>query len=101
MARKARHGLRKVCGCRPATWTKCPHPWHFAFKWQGVHHRYSLDRLLPKPVRLKTEAEQEATRIRAEIQAGTFKAPGTVVPVVSSAAPVLPTLTVRQLLENY
>lgn len=33
-------GLRKRCGCPRRTWLRCPHPWHFAFKW-GVVRRDS------------------------------------------------------------
>lgn len=97
MARTARHGLRKVCGCKSASWTKCRHSWHFSYKWAGVHYRYSLDRLLPKPVRLKSDAEIAANRLRADIQAGTFRAPGT----EPTAGPVLPMLTLAQLLDRY
>ncbi len=100
MARGIRHGVRKVCTCGPSKWAKCSHAWHFSYKWAGVHHRYSLDRLLPKPVRLKSDAEKEANTFRAQIQAGTFKAPGS---DSAAAVPVSPAvgLTLAQLLENH
>ena len=103
MGRAHRDGLRKICGCKPASWTKCPHGWHFSFMWAGTHHRYSLDKLVLKKIRLKGDAETEANRIRAEVQAGTFtgravpKAPGD----PTATMPVLPALTLGQLLENY
>lgn len=101
MRRATRHGLRKICGCKPAAWAKCSHGWHFAFKWAGVHHRYSLDRILPKAIRLKSDAEAAANNLRAAIQAGTFKAPGSAPAVVVETGPVLPTLTLSQLLDRY
>lgn len=106
MARAHRHGLRKICECKPSAWAKCSHGWHFAFKWAGVRHRYSLDRLLPKPVRLKSDAEIEANRIRGEIQAGTFKPPSgsSNTPAgdgSASTAPVLERLTLRQLFKTF
>jgi hypothetical protein len=76
---KVRHqndGLRKVCGCPRRTWAKCEHPWHFNFKWQGTHHRYSLDRIIGKAVRAKTQAKAHAEAIRNAIREGTFRAPG-------------------------
>ena len=39
-------GVRKVCPCPRGKWSKCDHPWHFSFKWQGTHYRFSLDREL-------------------------------------------------------
>ena len=100
MARGIRHGLRKICGCKASTWTRCSHSWHFAYKWRGVRYRYSLDRLTPKPIRLKTEAEIEANRIRAEIQDGTFRAPDAESSDAATGA-VLPGLTLAQLLDRY
>jgi integrase len=66
-------GLRKRCGCPRRVWAKCEHPWHLNFTWQGVPHRYSLDKLLKREVRSKTEAVAEAERIRNAIKAGTFQ----------------------------
>lgn len=104
MARTARHGLRKICGCKPAAWTKGAHPYHFAYKWAGVRYRFSLDRVLPTPVRLKGDAEAAANQIRAAIQAGTFRMPDTVPPAsvtAQTSGPILSTLTLTQLLETY
>ena len=70
--RHVNHGVRKVCGCPHAKWAKCTHPWHFAFKWQGIHHRFSLDRHAPQHIDSKTEALKLADEIRTEIRAGTF-----------------------------
>jgi hypothetical protein len=73
----ARHrnlGLRKRCGCSRKVWPKCPHAWFLNFKPKdGRHFRLSLDRELGRHVESKTEAQAEATRIRAAILAGTFR----------------------------
>lgn len=73
--RHSNNGLRKVCGCPRRTWPKCPHPWHFAFKWAGVHHRFSLDKQLSRRIDNKTEAETEAEKLRIAIKAGKFGQP--------------------------
>jgi integrase len=65
-------GLRKICACPRRQWAKCRHPWHFSFKWQDIHYRFSLDRYLGRRLAGKTEAEGEAERIRTEIRAGRF-----------------------------
>src|SRR5438128_9693062 len=70
--RHANGGLRKVCGCPTRVWAKCGHPWHFAFKWKGVHHRFSLDRHLDKHLDSKSEAIDATAEIRKSIKAGTF-----------------------------
>jgi len=91
---KRRHkngGLRKVCECPHRTWAKCDHPWHFAFKYRGRHHRFSLDRHLGRHVASKTEAQAEADRLRSAIRAGTF----------GSNAPVREGLSLGQLLDTY
>jgi integrase len=68
------HGLRKICGCRKANWTRCAHPWHFNFKPRsGPPFRFSLDAELGRHIDNKTEADKEATNIRAAILAGTFE----------------------------
>jgi integrase len=68
------HGLRKVCRCRKANWTRCAHPWHFNFKPRnGPPFRFSLDAELGRHIDNKTEAEKEATNIRAAILAGKFE----------------------------
>ena len=106
MARAHRDGLRKICGCKASAWTKCSHGWHFSFMWNSEPYRFSLDRVLTRKVRLKTEAELEAERIRNEIRAGTFRLPGSEPAVEtaeqpSASVPVLPTLTLSQLLDTY
>lgn len=107
MARAHRHGLRKICECKPSAWAKCPHAWHFSYRWKGVRYRCSLDRQLGKPVRLKTDAESAANDFRSEIQAGTFKlrvdgdTPAAAAAGGDTTSPVLPTLTLSQLLETY
>lgn len=94
------HGLRKLCECARRTWPKCDHPWHVNFAWRGEHHRYSLDRLLsPRRIRTKIEAQTEANRIRAEIQAGTFRRPGA--PITPSSGAVLATMTLSELFDAY
>ena len=71
--------------------------WRMNFKWQGVHHRYALDRLLaPRKARSKTEAAHEAENIRTAIREGTFRQPGE-----AEDRPVLSTLTLAQLLEQF
>ena len=68
------NGLRKICDCRKANWTRCPHAWHFNFKPRGgPPFRFSLDAELGRHIDSKTEAEKEATNIRSAILAGTFE----------------------------
>lgn len=90
MKRHHRNGVRKVCGCPWRTWAKCEHPWHFAFKWQGVHHRLSLARHLGRHLDSKTAAEDAAADLRKAIKAGTF----------GQAAP-REAMTLRQLADIY
>ena len=73
MARHRNDGLRKRCKCARKNWSKCPHPWHFSFKWKGKHYRFSLDRELPHRIDSKTEAEAQADRLRIAIREGTFR----------------------------
>ncbi len=90
---KKRHsnsGLRKVCGCPRRAWAKCRHSWHFAFKWQGVHHRFSLDKHANKHVDNKSDATDLCADLRKAIKAGTFGQP----------APVAE-MTLRQLADTY
>ncbi len=66
-------GLRKRCGCPRRKWSKCPHDWHFNFKYGDQKpYRFSLDRYLGKHPETREEAEGHADRIRTEIRAGTF-----------------------------
>ena len=90
MPRHRNGGLRKVCDCPRRTWAKCEHPWHFAFKWSGVHHRFSLDKHLGRHIDNKTDAENEADNIRIAIREGRFGQP----------AP-RQEMTLRQLAETY
>jgi integrase len=83
--------IRKVCGCPPRGWAKCPHPWHFHFKWNGIHHRFSLDRHLGRQIDSKTLAETEAEKLRIAIKEGKF----------GSEAPQVEGLTLRQLADTY
>ncbi|MBL8141848.1 MAG: hypothetical protein JNM38_12095 [Acidobacteria bacterium] len=66
------HGLRKICACARRNWTKCPHSWHFSYRWQERDYRFSIDRHLRRRVESKSEAEAEAERIRVAIRAGQF-----------------------------
>ena len=43
-------GLKKRCGCPRRQWSKCAHPWHFGFKYDGKEHRWSLHKVANKPV---------------------------------------------------
>jgi integrase len=71
--RRRNHGLRKICGCGKARWPKCAHAWHFNFKHNRIHYRFSLDGERGQHLASRTDAENEATRIRAMILAGTFE----------------------------
>ena len=64
------HGLRKLCGCKPEVWAKCPHSWHFSKTVQGQAHRASLDRYAGKHIGSKTEAEEIADALRIKIRNG-------------------------------
>ena len=70
--RQRNHGLRKRCGCPRAKWPKCSHGWHFNFRWKGVNHRLSLDRECSRHIQTKTEAQQEADRLRLAIREGRY-----------------------------
>jgi integrase len=74
MPRNRNGGVRKRCACLRKNWPKCPHAWHFNFKWKGVHYRLSLDREAGGPIRNKTDAQAEAERLRNAIREGTFPA---------------------------
>jgi integrase len=90
MPKNRNGGLRKRCGCPRRNWAKCPHGWHFNFKWKGVHYRLSLDREVRRSVTNKTEAQAEADRIRTDIREGRFR-----------AVAVGPSATLEQLGELY
>ena len=73
MTKQRNRGLHKRCECPRKNWAKCPHPWHFNFKWKDEHYRFSLDREVGHPVTSKTEAEKEADRLRTAIREGRFR----------------------------
>jgi hypothetical protein len=88
--RRRNHGVRKRCRCKPKQWPKCPHTWHLNYKPKGgSHHRLSLDTELGRHIDSRSEAESEATKIRAAIVAGTFR-------VASLAARKLSTMENRR-----
>jgi integrase len=90
MARHKNDGLRKVCDCPRRNWGKCEHHWHFNYKWDGVSHRFSLDRHLGRRLTGKSEARREAERLRIAIREGRFG---------KKAAPA--TLTIAHLFMQY
>ncbi len=94
-AKTQRHrngGLRKVCDCPRKNWAKCPHGWQYNFKPRGGKpYRLSLDKVLGRHVALKTEAEDEAAKLRAAILDGSFGA----------EEPAVANLTLTQLLDLY
>ena len=55
-------GLTKRCDCPRPRWSKCSHPWHFAYQWRLARYRVCLDRLLGRRLKGKTEADGEAER---------------------------------------
>jgi integrase len=93
--RKQNGGVRKRCACARRLWPKCPHSWHFNFKWKGVHHRLSLDREVGHPITSKSEAMAEADRLRSAIRSGEYprpvmeSAPATVAPLSFSQFAVI------------
>ena len=68
-------GLSKICECPHGRWPKCPHGWHFNFKWDGRHYRFSLDRHVARRLTTKSDAKAEADRIRTDIRSGNFRSP--------------------------
>jgi integrase len=73
MPKNRNGGLRKRCGCPRRNWAKCPHGWHFNFKWRDVHYRLSLDREAGTAITSKSDAQAVADRIRIDIRAGRFR----------------------------
>ena len=62
---KKRHrndGIRKLCDCARRTWPKCPHPWHFNFKWNGEHFRFTLEKRIGKVVRVDRAMPDGSTK---------------------------------------
>jgi integrase len=66
-------GLRKRCECPRRDWSKCAHPWHLNFQWQGRPFRLSLDREVGRRLLGKTEAKTIADKICGAIREGTFR----------------------------
>jgi len=72
--RHRNNGLRKRCRCKRKNWPNCRHSWSLNFKPRGgPHYQLSMDRELGRHIDSKSEAETEATHIRAAILAGTFR----------------------------
>jgi integrase len=61
-------------------------PWHFNFAHEKKHYRFSLDKHLGRRLKSKSEAEDEAERIRIAIRDGVF---GVIQPEPEPAADVL------------
>ena len=71
-------GIRKLCDCSRRDWWKpCPHATHFSYKYGGKHYRISMDRYLDRRITSKTEALEEAEKVRVAIRGGTFQKKGT------------------------
>ena len=70
--RHRNHGLRKRCECPRTKWPKCKHGWHFNFRWKGENYRLSLDRECGRHIESKTEAQQEAERMRLAVREGRY-----------------------------
>ncbi len=87
-SRQRNHGLRKRCSCPRKLWAKCPHAWHFNFKWRGKSYRLSLGKETDHLITNRDEARAEADRLRAAIRAGKY-------PVPAEPAPT-PVRTFRQ-----
>lgn len=91
----------KICACKDPL--KCRHPWWFSYKRRGAPRlRKSLDVVLERHVDSKTVAEQEADDLRKGIRDDNLPARRReLLGLPPAAAPILPTLTVAQLLETY
>jgi integrase len=71
-------------------WTnRCPHSWHYKFKWKGRRYRAAVDDVLHRHVGGRSEALREVENIYDAVRDGTFGRE-------SASA-----LTVRQLGERY
>lgn len=72
-ARRRHNGVQKICQCGRSRWPKCQHTWYIRFKPRGGQRwQLSLDAELRRHISSRTEAENEAAKIRAAILAGTF-----------------------------
>jgi integrase len=94
MKRHRNDGLRKICGCPRRRWTECPHSWHLNYKPRGGKAwRLSIDREVGRHVAARDVARVEANKIRAAIDAATFR----------QAAPAQPSagLTLRDVTSRY
>lgn len=104
MKRHHNRGLRKVCDCPRRRWNKCAHPWHVNFKLAGGEHlRKSIDKIAGKHIAKKDEAQKILERLRTQLREGelvTVKRNGRV-DVAPPTGPVVDTLTVDQLLDQY
>jgi hypothetical protein len=60
-------GLRKRCDCPRWSWPKCQHPWHFNFKWNGEHFRFSLEHRVNQLVNVEKDGRSVWTRDRATL----------------------------------
>jgi integrase len=91
----------KICACKDAL--KCRHPWWFSYKRAGApRFRKSLDVVLERHVDSKTVAEQEAEDLRKGIRDDNLPARRReLLGLPPAPGPILPTLTVAQLLETY
>ena len=68
-------GLKKRCRCPRRQWSKCAHPWHFGFAYDGKEYRWSLNKVAGKPVGYwmsKSEAEGIRDRLRGQIREGSL-----------------------------
>ena len=75
MKRHRNDGLKKRCGCPRRQWSKCRHPWHLGFAYNGQEYRWSLHNVANKPPGYwmsKTEAEAIRDRLRGEIREGSL-----------------------------
>jgi integrase len=96
--------MRKVCGCPRRRWLKCSHPWHINLKVKGGEHlRKSIDKLAGKHVSKKEEAKKIFDKLKADLDDGklVMAKRGKHVDVEPPTAPVVDTLTVDQLLEQF
>jgi hypothetical protein len=71
MSDRQRHnGLRKRCACPRKQWAKCPHAWHFNFRWRDTSYRLSLVKEAGRALTTREDARAEADSLRAAIRAG-------------------------------
>ena len=98
-------GLYKRCGCAPRQWTKCTHPWHFAFchgrtSKGKARYRFSLHRFGKRPasyVMSRSEAEALADRIRTDVRNGVLTSSR----VINAERAATPELTLIDVANRY